>query len=143
MLKICPVFVNRMKQLNIKNIREILDRDERIVFAYIYGSYVDRDEYRDVDIAVYAKEGVDLKNLSIDLKMILHEHTGKSPDFYDIRLLNGVLDHGDLFSLLYLKNIFEKDYLIVDKNYDVRTDFLEKYSMKYRECEGLFGEVQL
>ena len=132
-----------MKPLDKKKIRDILKQDKRVVFAYIYGSYIDSDKYRDVDIAVYSKQGVESEKLSMDLRVRLHEHTGNPADFFDIRVLNGLLDHGDLFSLLYLKNLFKKNYLLLDNDYDVRTDFLEKYSMKYRECEGLFNEVNL
>jgi len=31
--------------------------------------------------------------------------------------------------------------LIVDKKPIVRADFMEQYSFKYRECEGLIAEV--
>ncbi|MDL1988900.1 MAG: hypothetical protein LWX08_14890 [Deltaproteobacteria bacterium] len=100
---------------------------------YLYGSFTEAEEYRDLDIAVYSKAGYDALRLSTDLKIALHEHTGMSPDFFDVRVINGILDHGDLFSLLYLKHIFAKNELLLDKDLDRRTDFIEKYNMKYRD----------
>lgn len=127
--------------LNIEMIRNILAEDNRVIFAYLYGSFTEEEHYKDVDIAVYSTAGCDVFRLSTDLKIALHEHTGLPPDFFDIRVINRLIDYGDLFSLLYLKHIFEINRLLVDEDFAIRTDFLEKYSMKYRECEGLLDEV--
>ena len=135
--------VLRMKTLNRKIIRDLLAKDERVLFVYLYGSFTEAEEYRDLDIAVYSREEYDPLRLSTDLKVALHEHTGMSPDFFDVRVINGILDHGDLFSLLYLKHIFARNELLLDKDFDRRTDFIEKYNIKYRECEGLIDEVLL
>jgi predicted nucleotidyltransferase len=132
-----------MKTLNIGIIRDILVKDERVVFVYLYGSFAEGEKYKDLDIAVYSIAGCDALLLSTDLKIALHEHTGMAPDFFDVRVINGILDHGDLFSLLYLKHIFATNQLLLDKDFDARTDFIEKYNMKYRECEGLIEEVLL
>ncbi len=117
--------------------------DDRVLFSYLYGSYGDLDEHNDLDIAVYATPDTDPFILSSDLKVTLHKRTGVSPDFFDIRIINDLLNKGDLFSLIYLKRVFEKNRVLTDKAVEVRTDFLEKYSMKYRECEGLLQEVLL
>lgn len=122
-------------------IRDVLDKDERVVFAYLYGSVIEEDRYRDIDIAVYSKSGYDPFVLSADLKVELYEFTGISPDIFDVRVINDLLINGDIFSLIYLKNVFEKNELLVDKDFDLRADFLERYGMKYRECEGLIKEV--
>lgn len=114
-----------------------------MVFAYLYGSFGCSEQYNDLDIAVYSKEGSDPFQVSSDLKVALHEATGASPDFYDIRVINDLLEKGDLFSLIFLKYLLEKNQVLVDKDFDLRTDFLEKYSMKYRSCEGLLDEVLL
>ncbi|MBU0986681.1 MAG: nucleotidyltransferase domain-containing protein [Proteobacteria bacterium] len=124
-------------------IRDILSEDERVVFVYLYGSFAKDKDYKDLDIAVYAIEGCDVFRLSADLKIELHKGTGFAPDFFDVRVINGLLDHGDLFSLLYLKQVLESDELLVDKVFDVRAGFIEKYNLKYRECEGIIDEVLL
>jgi predicted nucleotidyltransferase len=77
----------RMKTLNRKIIRDILAKDERVLFVYLYGSFTEAEEYRDLDIAVYSKAGYDALRLSTDLKIALHEHTGMSPDFFDVRVI--------------------------------------------------------
>ncbi len=65
------------------------------------------------------------------------------PETFDILILNGLIENIDLFGLLYLKNILSDNQLLVDKSPDIRSNFLERYSFSYRECEGLFKEVLL
>ena len=129
--------------LQTEVIQDVLASDERVVFAYLYGSFTETEAYRDVDLAVYAAAGQDPFRLSPDLKIALHERTGIAPDVFDVRVINNLVAQGDLFALLYLQRVFEKNILLVDKDVDRRTDFLEQYSMKYRECEGLLDEVLL
>lgn len=130
-----------MEKVNLDTVRDILAKDERVIFVYIYGSYVEGKNFRDMDIAVYSKDGCDSSCLSVDLKIALGEHTGNPPDFFDIRVINGLLDSDDVFSLIYLRRIFDTNMLLLDKNFDIRANFIESYSMKYRACEGLMDEV--
>jgi len=132
-----------MDKLDIEVIKKVFQRNEQVVFVYLYGSFTEGEKYRDLDFAIYSTAECDAYRLSTDLKIALSECTGISPDFFDVRIINRLVDHGDLFSLLYLKQIFETDELLIDKNFDLRADFIEKYSMKYRECEGLINEMLL
>ena len=130
-----------MKGLHIRNIEKTLSRDPRVIFAYLYGSFADHGDSRDIDIAIYAKPGSNPSLLAVELKIALSESTGLAPDLFDIKIINGLLEHGDLFSLLFLKRLFEGHRVLADKDYDLRTGFMEGYNIKYRECEGLFDEV--
>lgn len=43
-----------MKKEKIINlIKNLLKKDERIVFAYLYGSFITDENFRDIDIGVY------------------------------------------------------------------------------------------
>lgn len=130
-----------MQEQLLNNIIDILHHNPHVVFAYLYGSAANSDTYNDIDIAVYASDYHNPFVLSSDLKYELYTHTGISADTFDIRIINEIPYNGDLFSLLYLKNVFEKGIVIVDKNPYIRADFIELYSSKYRECEGLIAEV--
>jgi len=125
----------------IETIRKVLLKDQRILFAYLYGSAVSRRVVQDIDIAVYASDDQNPHVLPVELKIALYQATGLSADTFDIRVINGIVENGDLFGLLYLKNIFSESRLIVDRNPDVRTDLIDHYGSKYRECQGLIGEV--
>ncbi|MEN6317442.1 MAG: nucleotidyltransferase domain-containing protein [Syntrophaceae bacterium] len=125
----------------IDGIREVLKKDKRILFAYLYGSILDDCEYHDMDIAVYGCADVSPHELSADLKVALYRRTGLPPDVFDVRVINDILDKGNLFSLVYLKNVFSKNMLLVDRSRSARALFIERYGMKFRECEGLIAEV--
>ncbi len=125
----------------IEAVVNVLARDTRVVFAYLYGSSASGLSGRDMDIAVYLKNQADPYRSSADLKYLLYRETGLGPDIFDVRVLNKIDEHGDLFGLLYLKNVLEQGRILVDKDPDVRAHFLERYGLRYRECEGLIQEV--
>lgn len=125
----------------IDSIVKVLSEDDRVLFAYLYGSAADSGAGNDIDVAVYSAEHADCHQLSADLKIALHKKTGLSPETFDVRVLNGVAEQGDIFGLLYLKNVLSENRLLIDKDPDSRSDFLERYGLRFRECEGLFQEV--
>jgi len=120
---------------------KVLSADERVLFAYLYGSILSGDKGNDIDIGVYAKEKEDPHQLSADLKIALYKETGLTPDTFDIRILNGLNKRADIFGLLYLKNVLQDGQVLVDKAPDIRSDFLERYGSRFRECAGLIREV--
>jgi predicted nucleotidyltransferase len=128
---------------SISMMSDALADDPRVVFAYLYGSFLEGSTFRDIDIAVYAEDKENPYAVSADLKLSLRKRSGQPPDFFDIRIINGLVERGDLFALLYLKRVFEEGKLLLDRDYELRTDLLERYGTKYRECEGLFDEVLL
>jgi predicted nucleotidyltransferase len=125
----------------VKAIRQVLAQNPSVVFAYLYGSSTAGGAYNDIDIAVYSAIDCDPFTLSADLKIALAEKTGKSPDTFDVRVINHLLRTGDLFALLYLKDVLGRGELLIDNSFQERASFIEAFGMKYRECEGLIAEV--
>ena len=125
----------------IDKIGKTLQKNANVIFAYLYGSFTKAEKFRDIDIAVYTADESDTLSIVADLKISLSRETGIPPDFFDIQTINRIPENGDLFALLYLKRIFEENVLLADKNFYTRAEFIEKYGMKYRECEGLIVEV--
>lgn len=130
-----------MKQMDKKQIIEVLENHPSILFAYLYGSAIKGKEFNDIDIAVFLKPDSNPYIISADLKIELSEKIGINLDTFDIRVINDLVKHGDVLSLLYLKNVLENGMLIVDKDEHLRTSFIETYGIKFRECEGLIAEV--
>jgi predicted nucleotidyltransferase len=122
-------------------ISRALKNDRRIVFAYLHGSAVTAKTHNDIDIAVFSRPGIAPNILSADLKVALYERTGLPPDVFDVRVINDTVDKGDLLALLFLKNVFSHNVLLVDRSREIRAGFIERYGTKFRECEGLISEV--
>ena len=120
---------------------KVLAKDDRVIFAYLYGSMVCEGTGNDIDLAVFPESQADSYSLAVDLKIDLSKATGMPPDTFDVRILNEIIEKGDIFALLYLRNVLEGGQLLVDKAPEIRADFLERYGLKFRECEGLIQEV--
>lgn len=130
-----------MQPDHLKAMKQVLAKNPSVVFAYFYGSSKDSEVYNDIDIAVFSTLDTDPLRLSVDLKIALSEKTGINPDTFDIRVINHLLRKGDLFSLLYLRDVLGQGELLLDNNFSQRSSFIEAFSMKYRECEGLIAEA--
>ena len=130
-----------MQPDHLKAIKQILAQNPSVVFAYFYGSSKDSEVYNDIDIAVFSTLDSDPLRLSVDLKIALSEKTGINPDVFDVRVINHLLRKGDLFSLLYLRDVLGRGELLLDNDFSQRASFIETFNMKYRECEGLIAEV--
>lgn len=129
-----------MDREKIKNIiKEVLEAEKDVEFGYIFGSFVNEKEFNDIDIGVYIRgKDVNVFEISFNLKEKVFKALEREKilipaDKIDISIINCA-------DLILLRNIFEKGMLIVDKNPEFRKDFIEKVSLKLRECEGLFLE---
>jgi predicted nucleotidyltransferase len=120
---------------------KVLANDDRVVFAYLYGSMVCEGTGNDIDLAVFPRSQADSHSLAVDLKIDLHKETGMPPEAFDVRVIGDLIETGDIFALLYLRKVLDGGRILVDKDRDVRADFLVRYGLKYRECEGLIQEV--
>ena len=50
--------------------KKVLEKEDRVLVAVIYGSAIRREEVRDIDIAIYAKPDIPLKEfLKIEAKL--------------------------------------------------------------------------
>jgi uncharacterized protein len=120
--------------------RDILAKDERIIFAYAYGSLLEEESFRDVDLALYLRESPENPFvLTSDLKTELSRRAKKEglnlpPDRFDVQIINQA-------PFTFLRRIFKEGILLVDRNPDLRTDLVESVSFKYRECAGLLAEI--
>ncbi len=45
--------------------------------------------------------------------------------------------------ILYLRDVLSRGELLIDNSFQDRASFIEAFSMKYRECEGLIVEVRV
>ena len=123
-------------------IKEVLTNDDRLVFAYVYGSFVAEKSFRDVDIGIYVKNPEEnpfiiSSEIKTQLSRLAKKRGGDfTADEFDVRVINGA-------PFTFLKRVFKEGVLLVDNDPDLRTDVVEQVSLKYRECAGLFAEASL
>lgn len=123
-------------------IKDVLRGDRRIVFAYVYGSFINELSFNDIDIGIYVKDSkMNPFLISSDIKTklsILSKKKGMNftADQFDVKILNEA-------PFTFLKRIFTEGNLLIDNDPDFRTDRVEQVSLKYRECAGLLAEASL
>ncbi len=103
-------------------IAESLSKKTEIVFAYLHGSFVTDEPFRDIDVAIYAQRGESIE-LESDLSHELSTVTGHE---VDVKIINHAQVAFQMAPLRQGKLLFSKDE-------DLRADFLETVGKKYRE----------
>jgi uncharacterized protein len=128
------------KNFMVSLIREVVRKDERAVFAYLYGSFVNQESFRDIDVGVYLRDaGENSLVVSAELKTQLSRDAQKhgfsfAADHFDVKILNDA-------PFTFLRRVFEQGILLFDRNPELRTDLIEYVSLKYRECAGILAEA--
>jgi predicted nucleotidyltransferase len=126
----------------LRVIKEILLANEGIVFAYLYGSIINQETFKDIDLGIFVKNaGENPLVISSDIKTQLSRRAKKeglkvTADEFDVRILNEA-------PFTFLKRVFQEGTLILDRDPDLRTDLIEYVSRKYRECAGILAEASL
>ena len=111
------------KQVNkddvIRKIRDVIEKDNSILFAYLHGSFLESNNYNDIDVAVYLKEGKEIIPLEIQEKEFklssMLEQKCRSTRF-DVRILN-------LAPISFKYQVINNGLLLFTKDEDKLTDF--------------------
>jgi hypothetical protein len=107
----------------IRRIKDyFLDKDD-VVFAYLHGSFIESLKFRDIDIAIFVKNPVREIELESDLSYELTDKTGYP---VEVRIINNA-------SIAFQMAVLRKGRLLISKANNVRTDFIENTSRRYRE----------
>ncbi|MEM0455254.1 MAG: nucleotidyltransferase domain-containing protein [Nitrososphaerota archaeon] len=70
----------RDREQVLTKVRELLEADNDVVLAVVHGSFLSGGPFRDLDIAVYVRGGVDALDKKIELERALEEATGLPVD---------------------------------------------------------------
>jgi predicted nucleotidyltransferase len=112
-------------------ISRILNQDERVIFAYLYGSFVRGTIFRDIDVFVYIRKDEDAFITQSSVRDNIYEaviHAGFHNigiDDIDVRVINDA-------PYDFVIDILDKGTLLADKNPELRTDYIEHISDQYR-----------
>lgn len=104
------------KEVILQKVKTIVCEQEEIIFAYIFGSFTEKEDYRDIDLAIYLDETHPrVSNLFYDIELSRKiEEMVKIP--VDIIVLNYAPDR-----LVYRAS---KGLLLKDEDEELRSDFL-------------------
>ena len=116
------------KQGIISAIRDELEKDGRIVFAYVYGSFVDPEMefFRDIDIGIYVKDyrKEDWEKYELKLPIELEKKLSyKYP--LDVKLLNNA-------EVIFAHNVI-CGILLLNKDEDIWADYVVYIAKRYND----------
>ena len=108
-----------------------LKKDERIFFAYVFGSFVESAHFRDIDIGIYLKRSNNKDTLSKELKYAdaLSKATGISADNFDVKILNHA-------PYRFINNVFYRGKLLFSRDQLKMEDLMEKVGLDALENES-------
>jgi len=108
----------------IEKLKKVLEADDDVILVYLFGSYAQGRIHplSDVDIAILLKESVDFFEKKLDLTETISKTL--LTDEFDLVMLNEA-SPGLLFE------IFNKGKILVNKDENVRIEFLLRSIKKY------------
>jgi predicted nucleotidyltransferase len=119
--------VSESQRENILGVlKEILENNEKIIFAYLFGSFDEGNTFRDIDIGIYITQPDKDIESEIELKRVLTEETdypvdvsviNNAPPDVKIRVLEGTI--------------------LICRDRELMTDFIEEASTQYIEYSHL------
>lgn len=120
------------KDALIGKISDILKTKEDMTFAYIFGSFVSEDYFKDIDIGIFISSQRLISPLRIELEME-SELQDAIHIPVDVRIINNA-------PLPFVYNILKSGHLIADKNQALRSDFEGLVYKKYFDFRHLRNE---
>lgn len=116
----------------VNAIQHILAEKKEILFAYIFGSFVDRETYRDIDVALYLKDpqGIDTLWFELALEEELEEKI-RLP--FDVRVINDA-------PLGFVYHVLAQKILVLDRDTELRARFESLMLREYFDFRHLLQE---
>lgn len=113
-------------------IQHVLAEKEEILFAYIFGSFVDREVFRDIDVALYLQDPRRMDVLRFELA--LEEELQKRVHLpCDVRAINDA-------PLGFVYHVLAKKILVLDRDTELRAQFESLVLREYFDFRHLLQE---
>lgn len=128
---ICHSISKTEKERLTSVISNVLTNDEDIIFVYLYGSFTTDSSFKDIDIFVYVRNGEDPFGNAARIKEKVFDAVIASGfdvftiDDFDVRVINNS-------PYDFAIDLLCKGQLIVDKDPELRTNYIEQISDEYR-----------
>jgi len=116
---------NRNKRQGIKEgIKKALLREKSVIFAFVFGSFLNSPFFRDIDVAVYVNKIKKDKIFDYELNLAekIAKECGLSFDIFEIKVLNFAPSS-------FLNNVFNRGELLFSKDNELLSDMIENTSL--------------
>jgi predicted nucleotidyltransferase len=103
-------------------IKDRLLAEPDVVFAYLHGSFVTEESFRDIDVGIFTGNAKDF-SFESDLSFELSKALGHE---VEVRVINDA-------PVAFQMEVLSKGNPLMSRNDDTRTDFIEDVGRRYRE----------
>lgn len=112
------------KEAIVQNIKQTLIKETNIIFAFIFGSFLDAPSFRDIDIGIYATEIKEDEVFDCELKLSkeISDACDLPFDIIEVKVLNFAPGH-------FLNNIFSRGKLLFSKDQQLLSEMIENTSL--------------
>ena len=112
------------RQKIAEKIKNILFPKKEIIFAYVFGSFLDSPSFRDIDIGIYFNKILKEEVFNEEIKMAekISKKCGLSIDTIDAKILNFAPFH-------FLNNVFKNGTVLFSRNEKLLSDMIEDTSL--------------
>lgn len=119
----------------MNDIKKHLSKRADIVFAYVFGSFLDAPSFRDIDIGVYVKDVKKEQVFDVELALskIISDTINMPIDIIEVKVLNFTPSS-------FLNNIFSHGELIFSNNDKLLSDLIENTSLTSIENEYISNQ---
>ena len=117
----------------VKLIRSILAGFEEIDLAYLYGSFLERDDFRDIDIAIHlSKDMAAYPRFKLSAKVAgsLEKEMQPRVDF-DVKILNDAPAH-------FQYEVISKGVVVLERDRDKRVDYEAHLISEYLDLKYMY-----
>lgn len=123
------------KEEIIQKVKQALSDKKEVLFAYVFGSFLDSPSFRDIDIGVYIKKIAppQVFDYELQLSQAVAEKCGLPFDFFEVKVLNFAPSS-------FLNNIFCRGQLLFSKNQKLLSNIIEDASLEMIANESIASQ---
>jgi len=112
------------KEAIVQNIKQTLIKETDIIFAFIFGSFLDAPSFRDIDIGIYATGIKEDEVFDCELKLSkeISDACDLPFDIIEVKVLNFAPGY-------FLNNIFSRGKLLFSKDQQLLSEMIENTSL--------------
>jgi predicted nucleotidyltransferase len=107
-----------------KKIKRTLQKENDVVFVFLFGSFLNAPSFRDIDVGVYMKDirKENDSNLEVELAEKISKEINLPIDIIEVHILN-------FAPISFLNNVFSRGKMLFTKDGEFMSGLIEKSSL--------------
>ena len=119
----------------IEQIRQLLFEQKEVMFAFVFGSFLDSLSFRDIDVGIYVDGIAESQFFDLELRIseVISDRCKMPFDIIDVKVLNTAPSY-------FLNSIFKRGKLLFSRDQQLLTDMIENSSLESIANENIASQ---